>query len=224
VRLHCAVFGAPSSLASVSVGDDQVTESVMQRIAFGPAAENRHGFVVGSKVPSSMPREPHLFFMSGSVGAIVLVLLALSSCAPTGPDPGYAAGAAPIAPPSQRAPHMACTGAVLPAPCSSEVSAAAPVPGLYNAPAIGIVAPPSPSLVPVSSVSTAPTQASPPLLGSSVSGSSGALGTVVNQTGNTAVVAPIGGGAPGMMVPNGNGTATVFQPGGVPEVATSPMP
>ena len=73
-------------------------------------------------------------------------------------------------------------------------------------------------------MSAAPAQAVLPSLGSSVSGSSGGMGTVVNQTANTAVVTPIGGGAPGLLVPNGNGTATVFQPGGVPEVVTSPMP
>ncbi len=49
-------------------------------------------------------------------------------------------------------------------------------------------------------------------------GPTGVLGSVINQAGNTAVVAPVGGGAPGIYVPNGNGTATIFQPGGVPVV------
>ncbi|HWA79482.1 MAG TPA: hypothetical protein VG848_04135 [Acetobacteraceae bacterium] len=55
-------------------------------------------------------------------------------------------------------------------------------------------------------------------------GPRGVVGTVVNQTGNTAIVAPVGGGAPGIYVPNGNGTATIFQPGGVPVVVPNPSP
>jgi hypothetical protein len=61
-------------------------------------------------------------------------------------------------------------------------------------------------------------QQSLPRLGSPVFGPTGLYGTVINQSGNTAVVAPVGGGAPGIYVPNGNGTATIFSPNGVPVV------
>jgi hypothetical protein len=47
------------------------------------------------------------------------------------------------------------------------------------------------------------------------------VGTVINHAGNTAIIAPLGGGAPGTYMPNGNGTATIFLPGRVPLVVPS---
>lgn len=49
-------------------------------------------------------------------------------------------------------------------------------------------------------------------------GPTGLWGSVISRSGNTAVVAPVGGGAPGIYVPNGNGTATIFAPNSVPVV------
>ncbi len=149
--------------------------------------------------------------MIKSLGAIGLALLALSSCAPGGPDPGYATATA-----AQSPPPSACTRPV-PAPqCPHATSSAASVAmAPYDGPALRAVPPPQPGLVPLAAPAPPPPP-SLPALGSPVFGPSGVYGTVVNQTGNTAVVAPIGGGAPGIYVPNGNGTATIFQPGGVP--------
>jgi hypothetical protein len=148
--------------------------------------------------------------MMKTLPAIGLALLALSSCAPAGSDPGYATAMSP-----QILPPNACTRPV-PAPqCPRGTSAALVATAPYDGPALGAVPPPSPGLVPVAAPAPPP-QPSLPRLGSAVFGPSGVFGTVVNQTGNTAVVAPIGGGAPGIYVPNGNGTATIFQPGGVP--------
>jgi hypothetical protein len=154
--------------------------------------------------------------MTNSLAAIGLVLLALSSCAPTGPDPGYLAAAA-----VQPLPPDACTRPV-PAPqCPHRTSGATRGTEFSVGPALGPVPPPSPGLVPVAAPAPPP-QPSLPRLGSPVFGPTGLYGTVVNQTGNTAVVAPVGGGAPGLYVPNGNGTATIFQPGGVPTVVATP--
>jgi len=66
--------------------------------------------------------------------------------------------------------------------------------------------------------------ASPPLpaRGTPVFAPSGLYGVVAGQTGSTAIVNPVGGGPPGMLVPNGNGTATIFQPGGPPVTIVNP--
>ena len=149
-----------------------------------------------------------------SPSAIGLALLALSSCAPAGRDPGYAAAMSP-----QILSPDACTRPV-PAPqCPHGTSGTQSATAFYDAaspgPAHGTVPPPSPGLVPVAAP-VPPPQPSLPRFGSPVFGPSGVYGTVINQTGNTALVAPIGGGAPGIYVPNGNGTATIFQPGSAP--------
>ena len=149
----------------------------------------------------------------------LFLLMALSSCAPSGPDPGYA-GAPGIVPASRQEPapqKKACAGNPPPASCSGTTSPVASSPALSNGPVLGVA--------PVSSTSPAPSpppQPSLPSLGTPVFGPRGVVGTVVNQTGNTAIVAPVGGGAPGIYVPNGNGTATIFQPGGVPVVVPNP--
>ncbi len=161
--------------------------------------------------------------MARSLPPIVL-LLALSACAPTGPDPGYAEATGPFthfATQPSPVPPPACPKPGLSLPCANRASNAAS-PALFNAPTQGIYQPP---VIPVASAPAAPAQPSLPSLGSAVFGPQGVLGTVVNHAGNDAVVAPIGSGASGLMVPNGNGTATVFVPGGVPTVvATPPVP
>lgn len=65
-----------------------------------------------------------------------------------------------------------------------------------------------------------PTTLPPP--GTPVFGPQGLVGVVGGQTGGTAIVNPTGGGAPGMLVPNGNGTATIFQPNRPPIVVPNP--
>ncbi len=150
----------------------------------------------------------------------ILLMLWLSSCAPSGSDPGYATIPPPAAPlateaepaPAQSARGLPCLRAQKGTPCSSATGLGTPA-----SPVPGAAPPQSPALVPVGAPA-APAQPSLPALGSSVFGPAGMVGTVVNQTGNTAIVAPAGGGAPGIYVPNGNGTATIFQPGGVPVV------
>lgn len=58
--------------------------------------------------------------------------------------------------------------------------------------------------------------------GTPVFGPRGLIGTVGGQAGGTAIVNPVGGGAPGIMVPNANGTATIVQPGGPPVTIANP--
>jgi len=161
--------------------------------------------------------------MSRLFSGIALLLL-VASCAPSGPDPGYAPAAAaqPLGQ-SQNRPQKGCTGHAPPAssPCGSELSSASGR-GLPEGPALGVVPAAAPSPGPVAGAPAPPSQPSLPSLGSPVFGPRGVVGTVVNQTGNTAIVAPVGGGAPGIYVPNGNGTATIFQPGGVPVVVPNP--
>lgn len=55
------------------------------------------------------------------------------------------------------------------------------------------------------------TSALPPP-GTAVFGPQGLFGTVTGSSGGVAVVNPIAGGAPALLVPNGNGTATVSPP------------
>ncbi|HUA77494.1 MAG TPA: hypothetical protein VMA86_07460 [Acetobacteraceae bacterium] len=154
---------------------------------------------------------------------IVLLLLMLSSCAPSGPDPGYAAASLPPAKEAPLLPPNACTRPI-PAPQCGKGTPGTPLaPALFSSPALGMAPPPSPSLVPVGAPA-APPQPSLPALGSPVFGPTGVVGTVVNHAGSNAIVAPVGGGAPGIYVPNGNGTATIFQPGGVPTVVAAPVP
>src|SRR5579875_3052863 len=64
---------------------------------------------------------------------------------------------------------------------------------------------------------TVPTQSSAlPPVGTPVIGARGAGGIVIGHSGSTALVAPVGGGPPALLTPNGNGTATLFQPGTAP--------
>lgn len=160
--------------------------------------------------------------MTRSLPAIGLLLLALSTCAPTGPDPGYAEATGPFArsaTQSSPASSPACRNPRPSLPCTTRAVAS---PALFNAPSQGIYQPP---VIPTASPPAPPAQPSAPALGTPVFGPQGVLGTVINHAGNNAVVAPVGGGAPGLMVPNGNGTATIFVPGGVPTVvATPPVP
>ncbi len=61
-----------------------------------------------------------------------------------------------------------------------------------------------------------------PVTGTSVFGPQGFVGAVAGQSAGIAIVNPVGGGPPRTLVPNGNGTATIFQPGGPPIVIPSP--
>jgi periplasmic protein CpxP/Spy len=101
---------------------------------------------------------------------------------------------------------------VTPAPLGLPPAVAVPTPGAAGAP-LAQSTPLSPPGAP-----SALGQPNLPRLGSQVIGPSGFVGTVINRAGNTATVAPIGGGAPGTYVPNGNGTATIFIPGQAPVV------
>jgi hypothetical protein len=146
---------------------------------------------------------------------MVPVLLVLSSCAPTGPDPGYAEMVAVPGPEAKEDTQKSCTDPVPPDRCERAATAAAPA-------AAGVVARAPGSLPPVSKGPAPGPQAAPPSPGSPVFGPTGLMGSVVNQSGSTAIVAPVGAGGLGVMVPNGNGTATVFQPGGVPVTVVNP--
>lgn len=66
------------------------------------------------------------------------------------------------------------------------------------------------------------TPAALPPTGTPVFGPQGLVGVVDGRSGGMAVVNPTGGGAPGMLVPNGNGTATIFQPNRPPIVIPAP--
>ena len=163
--------------------------------------------------------------MVRSLPAIILLLLALSACAPTRSDPGWAEATGPFAhatTQSSPASPPACPKPSPSHPCATRAIGAAS-PALFNTPTQGIYQPP---VIPTSSPPAPPAQPSVPPLGTPVfGGPTGVFGTVINHAGNNAVVAPVGGGAPGLMVPNGNGTATIFVPGGVPTVvATPPVP
>lgn len=50
--------------------------------------------------------------------------------------------------------------------------------------------------------------------GTPVFGARGLFGTVSGATGGVAIINPIGSGAPAIMIPNQNGTATIISPGG----------
>jgi hypothetical protein len=162
--------------------------------------------------------------MTRSLPAITLLLLALSACAPTAPDPGWADATGPFAHATAQPRPVSPVSCPKPSPslpCTTRAAGVAS-PALFNAPSQGIYQPP---VIPVASAPAPPAQPSVPSLGTPVFGPTGVFGTVINHAGNNAVVAPIGGGAPGLMVPNGNGTATIFVPGGVPTVvATPPVP
>jgi len=143
----------------------------------------------------------------------------LCSCVAPSPVGGYPPASPPTAAqpaPARPVPSETCAQGVAQgiagSPCSSTTG--------INVPALPS---PSPTLLPSPAIPSpgapAPTgQQSLPKLGSPIFGPTGLIGTVINQSGSTAVVAPVGGGAPGIYVPNGNGTATIFQPGGVPVV------
>ncbi|MGH7084016.1 MAG: hypothetical protein ACREFN_03390, partial [Acetobacteraceae bacterium] len=61
-----------------------------------------------------------------------------------------------------------------------------------------------------------------PPAGTPVFGPEGPLGSVSGRSGGAAVINPTGGGATGTLVPNGDGTATIFQPDRPPIVILNP--
>lgn len=67
-----------------------------------------------------------------------------------------------------------------------------------------------------------PHPAVPPPPGTPVFGPNGFVGVIGGQAGGMAIVNPTGGGPPGMLVPNSNGTATIFQPNRPPVVVPNP--
>ena len=189
-----------------------------RRRQFAPAPWAGLGGATGLvRSPPKRSARPILVIVTKSL--VILLVLALASCANSVPDPGYAVAVPPPlrlpATPARPAPQNSCTHVRPGVACYSGT-------GVSAAPSLGAIPAQSPSPTPIGAPA-APAQPNLPSLGSTVfGGPTGAVGTVVNQTGNTAVVAPVGGGAAGIYVPNGNGTATIFQPGGVPVVVPSP--
>ncbi|MGH7080133.1 MAG: hypothetical protein ACREFU_18800 [Acetobacteraceae bacterium] len=61
-----------------------------------------------------------------------------------------------------------------------------------------------------------------PPAGTPLFGPEGPIGIISGRSGGAAVINPIGGGATGTLVPNGNGTATIFQPNRPPIVIPNP--